>query len=874
MALHSANNGKLKHLLNLYTNLYKLDDNLAGDTDVRVESIKSASWSLPDTLSKKQTDFFTAFLDDFYPTLVDQATDLKLTGALFRQVVYKLENSLYTIDKFISYEGLDLRKQNGELVLFVDEKLQTLQDDKFISLLADYSVYESIVKYYAFFSFALNNWASFIEIYGKPVRIGKYKPGSSTEEKNLLKQMVKNLGTDLGAVISENTLIEFADFKNASANANLYSDLLDFCKKSVSKRLLGQTLTTNTERTGSYAQAKVHNMIRQDILQADIRDCSRYLSLICSRLNRLNFSNEDIKISLTTPQHVDLSSRIDIDTKLNNIIQIEPDYWYQTYNIPIPKQGAKIKEVAPQQSPFLNLKTNKRTPLSVFHRWQKNPFSHRCFIGGKKNPFSSYEESPSSSELQKIKSFIKNAKSFKDLQNMPYPVDLYTATANEMYQAILDNYIDTRFGSTDAINRVSSIPVIASEARQSPFPSVIASEARQSINNRSTIVQQPFNHCSTTVQNYFEIDWTLEDTQALNAFRAESFIVAGVSSQTLLDMIKSEAEKAFTQGITFDEFKDNLKLNGFEPENPYYLRTNFNQAVNTARSSAEWKNYQDTKDFFPYLRYVTMNDDAVRDEHQQLNGIVRHIDDPFWDTFLPPNDWGCRCVVEPVTKDEAESDPDLNRPVPPDFKIKEEFKRNPGKDNSLFGDWLSCDDAKNLSLAYPQMSGRNKRLHIFNAGKKHCPDLYTKTYKDLNLKDWKDMKEHKLPELINTDGKTKEELLKIYTDYLNNRVLIDTTNTPVLLSTDAVVHFKTKTMEEISTRIRYLKCIDDVISKADEIWVNDFNSQEPRYYYLKKYTTNICVLVYIKKGSLEYFNFFNNTKSNYMNQQRKGFKVE
>lgn len=353
IALHNANNGRLKHIISLYNRLYKLDDNLAGDTDVRVEAIKSASFSLPEGLSKQQEEFFTNFLTKFLTILVDQALELELTGNLFRQLTYKLENNLYTIDKFISYKGVDLRVVNNELTLWVEDEEKTLPDAKFVRLYKDSSVYESIIKYYAFFSFALNNWASFIETYGKPIRIGKYKPGSTPEEKNLLKSMIKNLGTDLGAVISENTLIEFADFKNASANANLYSTLLDFCKKSISKRILGQTLTTNTENTGSYAQAKIHNMVRQDILQADLRDCAKYVSQLCSTLNRLNFAEEDITISLSLPEHIDLSSKVIIDTQLNNIIEIEPDYWYKTYNIPIPKAGAKLKEVV-QQFPFQN----------------------------------------------------------------------------------------------------------------------------------------------------------------------------------------------------------------------------------------------------------------------------------------------------------------------------------------------------------------------------------------------------------------------------------------------------------------------------------------------------------------------------------------
>ncbi len=885
LALHNAHNGRLKHLNNLYDRLYKLDDNLAGDTDVRVEALKSASFTLPEGLSKQQQDFFKAFLENFFTVLIDQALDLKLTGSLFRQITFKLENNLYTIDKFIEYKNLDLRAEKSELVLYVEDEKKSLSDDKFVRLYQNYSVYESIIKYYAFFSFALNNWASFVETYGKPIRIGKYKPGSTLEEKNLLKSMVKNLGTDLGAVISENTLIEFADFKNASANANLYATLLDFCKKSISKRILGQTLTTNTEKTGSYAQAKVHNMVRQDILQADIRDCSKYISYICSRLNRLNFADQDIKVTLTIPEHVDLNTKINIDTQLNNIIEIEPDYWYTTYGIPVPKSGAKLKEVASQQFPFQNrVVVNSPLPRGTSYEAsvKYDAFDEGGVVtslgthpllsdGGQLVRHSSRSPSgdlgaslltgnvdvssalkSSLKQLIKIKSQIKEAKSFKDIENMSYPKDLYLTYANEMYQTLLKEYYQLRKASLNSPLNDGSC------SRSSDF--------RQLNSQFSILNSDDFN---------FEIDWTLEDTKALHAFRAETFIVAGVTSQSMLDMIKSEAEKAFTQGSTFQEFQENLKLKGFEPDNPYHLRTNFQQAIKSARASAEWKDIQDTKEIFPYLRYVTMQDDAVRDEHRALDGIVRHVDDPFWDEYYPPNGWGCRCGKEQLTEEEVNGDPGLKRDVPPDSNVKEEFKRNVGKDNSLFGDWLSCEDAKNISILYPEMSIRSKRLHIFNSGKKHCPDLYANTYKDLKLKDWKDMPENKLLKLYDTDGKTKDQLLEDYKNFLGDRHLKDSTNTDVYLSAKAVKHFENKPLKEVASRLKYMNTIDDVVQNPDEIWKHNNNSTKTfRTYYLKKYSDNICVITYInQEGKIEYFNFFN-AKNKYMNNQRKGYFIE
>ena len=47
----------------------------------------------------------------------------------------------------------------------------------------------------------------------------------------------------------------------------------------------------------------------------------------------------------------------------------------------------------------------------------------------------------------------------------------------------------------------------------------------------------------------------------------------------------------------------------------------------------------------PYLEYTAVMDDRTRDEHAALDGHIYPIDDPFWQTFYPPNGFNCRCNV-------------------------------------------------------------------------------------------------------------------------------------------------------------------------------------------------------------------------------------
>ncbi len=198
---------------------------------------------------------------------------------------------------------------------------------------------------------------------------------------------------------------------------------------------------------------------------------------------------------------------------------------------------------------------------------------------------------------------------------------------------------------------------------------------------------QIFNSDEIDPDKLWEIDWSIEDKEALEAFRNEAFEVAGILSEEMLEVVKEEAAKALRDGSTFDEWRKAVKLKGFEAGNPYHLRTNFNTAINNSYLAANWNQAQKDVDVFPFLKYVAVMDDKVRDEHAALHGYIYHAGDPFWDENYPPNGWNCRCDVEQLMRSEAKDDPMFGKEAP-SVEIDENFQKNSGRDNTIWGDWL------------------------------------------------------------------------------------------------------------------------------------------------------------------------------------------
>lgn len=126
---------------------------------------------------------------------------------------------------------------------------------------------------------------------------------------------------------------------------------------------------------------------------------------------------------------------------------------------------------------------------------------------------------------------------------------------------------------------------------------------------------------------------------------------------------------------TWEEFRRDA-LQVCEKYNQRWLQTEFNQAHAAAKAARRWQDYERNKDLYPNLRYIAVQDERTRVSHAALHGCVIPIDHPFWDKYYPPNDWNCRCSVQPT--DDPVRMP-LGVPAVPEM-----FQTNVGKTAQIF----------------------------------------------------------------------------------------------------------------------------------------------------------------------------------------------
>jgi len=128
---------------------------------------------------------------------------------------------------------------------------------------------------YMFQNFSAKAWAVFLEVYGHPLRVGKYESGASKEDKATLLRAVRNIAADAAAIIPQTMDIEFVEASKATG-ASPHQGNLDWWNSQISKLVLGQTGTTDT---GQYVgTADAHEHVRDDIQDDDAAQLAAALS--------------------------------------------------------------------------------------------------------------------------------------------------------------------------------------------------------------------------------------------------------------------------------------------------------------------------------------------------------------------------------------------------------------------------------------------------------------------------------------------------------------------------------------------------------------------------------------------------------------------
>lgn len=198
---------------------------------------------------------------------------------------------------------------------------------------------------YLFKNYDLKDWVSFAEVYGLPLRLGKYAPGASEADKVALIQALIQIGADAAGIIPDGTSIDFITTEKTSSS-DLYERLARYCDEQISKAILGQTLTSDSGG-GSYAQSKTHNDVRHDLTVADCKSLASTLRRDLIRpLCIFNFGEDKrvphIRFDCEESEDLTQTATI-IGTLVNEVgLRVPTSFIYKKFSIPEPEADEEV----------------------------------------------------------------------------------------------------------------------------------------------------------------------------------------------------------------------------------------------------------------------------------------------------------------------------------------------------------------------------------------------------------------------------------------------------------------------------------------------------------------------------------------------------
>ena len=170
-------------------------------------------------------------------------------------------------------------------------------------------------------------------------------------------------------------------------------------------------------------------------------------------------------------------------------------------------------------------------------------------------------------------------------------------------------------------------------------------------------------------KTFNDVDYKSADEEMLlNIERNVYQFSAAKNYQQLKDMNNALKDE---NGVirSFKDFRDIANKINYQ-YNTNWLNTEYNTAINSGTLAARWVDFEKNKDSMPLLEYVTAGDERVRESHRALNHTKKPIDDPFWNTYYPPNDYNCRCTVDQLTGgSETPADKTKHIEINPIFRV-------------------------------------------------------------------------------------------------------------------------------------------------------------------------------------------------------------
>ena len=196
----------------------------------------------------------------------------------------------------------------------------------------------------------LQFYAKFVERHGMPWIVGNAPPQAKDGEKREIAADLARMVQDCVAVMPAGSDVKF--LSAGTTQAQLHEDFLARQDRAISKVLMGQTLTIETDGKNSLAATEAHKGVADDIAEADKAMVSDVFNEICWVYARVNVGPDVLAPLFSYEEPEDLLSKADLDLKLKSMgvkwlrPHLEGDYGLKPDEFDLEGEGTPVDELA------------------------------------------------------------------------------------------------------------------------------------------------------------------------------------------------------------------------------------------------------------------------------------------------------------------------------------------------------------------------------------------------------------------------------------------------------------------------------------------------------------------------------------------------
>ena len=201
-----------------------------------------------------------------------------------------------------------------------------------------------IVPYVLYKRNSIADWAQFCSVFGIPIREYTYDAGDEDARQRLLRD-ARAQGANAVYIHPKDSNLNLIESSQKSGTVDLFERFKDAMNKEMSVAVLGNTLTTDSQATGTQALGTVHQDEEEQI-KADDRDY--VLDVLNFQLRpllaQLGMDTEGGEFAYAESRSIDASKQIIIVEKLHALgLPMSDDYLYRTFDVEKPDDYDEMK---------------------------------------------------------------------------------------------------------------------------------------------------------------------------------------------------------------------------------------------------------------------------------------------------------------------------------------------------------------------------------------------------------------------------------------------------------------------------------------------------------------------------------------------------